>query len=87
MSLASEIYLDMREASGWIERLEAQVIRQKQMAELSSGGLGFTPEMDSTISQVSTLILGEGNSGELIEPPSRPGATPASGSGSDVFTM
>ncbi len=86
MSLASEIYLDMREASGWIEQIEAQVIRQKQIAELTTGSLSYTPEMDNTISQVSTLLLGEGESGLFIEPPSSTSAAPPSSS-DEGFTM
>lgn len=87
MSLASEIYLDMRDASGWIERLEAQVIRQKQIAELTSNGPGFTPEMDNTISQVSAMILGEGNSGEFFDPPGNSDEVPANTNTDDRFTM
>ncbi len=89
MSMASEIYLDMRAASGWVERLEAQLIRQKQIAELQDWGGGLTPEMDATIAEVTTMVLGEGNDGVLLEAPDSGGNTqsPLPSAGSDRFTL
>lgn len=86
MSLASEIYLDMRAASNWIERLEAQIIRQKQMAELQTTA-GIPPEMDATISEVTTLILGESSDTGLIDAPPSPGGSPGGAGGGGTFTM
>jgi len=86
ISLASEIYLDVRAASGWIERLEAQVIRQKQMAELA-GHNGLPPEMDVTVAQVTALVLGEGNDNVLLEAPTLQGDGLLNEPGSDRFTM
>ena len=88
MSMASEIYLDMRAASGWVERLEAQLIRQKQIAELQVSAGTLTPEMDSTIAEVTAMVLGEGNEGILLEAPAVDNPeNPLPAAGSDRFTM
>lgn len=58
-STASDIYLDMRDTSVWIERLDAQITRQKAMAELNIS-MGTLPDgMEQTINEVVTMVMGD----------------------------
>lgn len=59
MSTASDMYLDMRDTSIWIDRLDAQITRQKALTQLNIS-MGQLPEgMDETISEVVTMVMGE----------------------------
>ncbi len=73
MSTASDIYLDMRDTSVWIERLDAQITREKAMAELNIS-MGTLPEgMEQTINDVVAMVQGGDGGGfdddALIEDP------------------
>ena len=71
MAMASDIYLDMRDTSIWIDRLEAQITQQKAMAELNIS-MGILPAgMEETIEEVVTMVIGEasGDPDEILEDP------------------
>lgn len=84
MSMASEIYLDMRAASGWIERLDAQIKRQRLIAEVQGPAM-ITPDMDATINEVTSMILGDAGDSGIIDAPSVD--SPAESPAGERFTM
>lgn len=58
--VASDIYLDMEEASGLIAQTREEIARATLMEELNQSFGTITPEMQSVVDGVKTILFGEG---------------------------
>ena len=67
--VASDIYLDMQEASVLIARTQEEISRATLMEQLNQSFGIITPEMQEVVSGVKSILFGDAESMELAAGP------------------
>lgn len=67
--IASDIYLDMQEASGLIARTREEISRATLMEQLNQSFGLITPEMQEVVAGVKSILFGEASAGAPIAGP------------------